>query len=101
MIFGSISFTFSKDESLYEFLFKIVFQVALNFTYGIIVSIFNFIWNAGWLIYYYSTGPIGIIFFGLAMTSALSFLGTYFFGIFMAVRGLVNLTLDLGEYKEK
>lgn len=86
---------------MYEFFLKIIFQIALNFVYGAVVSIFSFIWNIGWLIYYYSTGPVGLIFFGLAVTAGISFLGTYVFGIFLAIRGVVNISLDIIDQKNK
>lgn len=97
IVFGSIRMAFDKDETIYEFFIRILLSMAINFTWGVIISIFNFLYSAGVLVYSYSTGPIGILFYCLALTGGLSFLSTYLYGIFLAARGVINISLDIME----
>jgi predicted transglutaminase-like protease len=95
MIFAGISFASNSDESIYELIFRIFYNIITNLIFGVIYAFFSFFWNLWSLVYTFSAGPSGIIFYFLAFTAGTSFLFTTLWGIFLAARAPVTTLMSL------
>mmetsp|Transcript_19750 Transcript_19750/g.45951 ORF Transcript_19750/g.45951 Transcript_19750/m.45951 type:complete len:302 (+) Transcript_19750:86-991(+) len=88
----------SRDETMVEYILKVLFQVLLNFSLGLIIALVVFViglWN---LISNYQPNPIvAVVFFLCAALGAFAFVTTYLLGLYGAVAGGLYGVAKLAE----
>lgn len=78
----------SRDESMAEYGLKMVVQVLINFSLGLIGALFVFIYSVWGIIKSYQADPItAVIFFVGACCAGFAFVSTYLFALFGATAG--------------
>jgi len=98
MFMGLRTMTRGRDESWLEFAIKILIQVLLNFSMGLIMALVFFIIGLWSIITSYQPNPIvAVIFFCGAAAAAFSFVTTYLLGMFGVAAGGVYTVLKVAE----
>mmetsp|Transcript_13739 Transcript_13739/g.17902 ORF Transcript_13739/g.17902 Transcript_13739/m.17902 type:complete len:311 (-) Transcript_13739:45-977(-) len=88
-----------KDENVISFVLSWVFQVIINFTFGLIGSLFYFTFAVISLVYSYSPGILsGLLFVGLALLAAASMVLTYLLGIYGCAAGGLYMTGKIAQH---
>jgi len=78
----------SRDESMVDYLLKMVVQVLINFSLGLIGALFVFIFSLWGIIKSYQADPITAVFFFCgACCAGFAFVSTYLFALFGATAG--------------
>lgn len=78
----------SRDESMIEYMLKVLMQVLINFSMGLVMSLVIFVGNLWSIIRSYQPNPLTAVFFFLGSTcAAAAFVSTYLFAIFGAAAG--------------
>lgn len=79
-----------RDEGLINYLMRVLMNVLINFTLGVIGALIGFLWNLWSLVLEYRANlAAGLVFFALAALAAASFAAAWLFGIYMAAAGTV------------
>jgi hypothetical protein len=79
-----------RDEGLINYLMRVLMNVLINFTLGVIGALIGFLWNLWSLVIEYRANLLSaLIFFTLAALAAASFAAAWLFGIYMAAAGTV------------
>lgn len=88
----------SRDENMVEYLFRVLMQVLLNFTMGLVAAAGMFIFSLWSIIKSYQPNPVtAVAFFIGASCAAFAFVSTYIMGIYGAAAGGVYGMLKLAE----
>jgi uncharacterized membrane protein len=78
----------SRDESTMEYVMKVLIQVLLNFSMGLIFALLIFIASLWGIIKSYQPNPLtALAFFIGASCAAFAFVSTYLFALFGAAAG--------------
>ena len=87
-----------RDESWLEFGLKVLMQVLLNFSMGLIMALVFFVFGLWTIVRSYQPNPItAVIFFLGASIAAFSFVTTYLMAVYGAAAGGVYTILKVGE----
>jgi hypothetical protein len=87
-----------RDENMVEYGFKVLMQVLLNFSIGLVMALVMFVIGLWTIVRSYQPNPIvAVVFFVLASCAAFSFVATYLLGIYGAAAGGVYGVLKLAE----
>jgi len=80
----------SKDEYFLSILFRWVFMALMNFTLGLIGSLFYYSWTLTKMLFSYQTDPLsGLAFFIVGFLGGASIVATYLMGLYgLAVGGV-------------
>ena len=97
LLFGSINFAEGSNEEISEYLFRLLYNVIMNFVIAVFYSFFSYTYNLIFLVYSFSTGPNGLIFFSIAFISGVSLLSLFLWGLFLAGRAPVTFALENQE----
>uniref|UniRef100_A0A7S1XQ14 Uncharacterized protein n=2 Tax=Phaeomonas parva TaxID=124430 RepID=A0A7S1XQ14_9STRA len=85
-----VSMAMGRDETLMEFLFRVLSRVVMNITFGLLFALINFMFAIGAFLWSNAPDPVsGLIFFGLAMLAGFSIVATYLMVIYVAAAGTV------------
>jgi hypothetical protein len=88
----------SRDESTMEYVMKLLIQVLINFSMGLIMALFIFICGLWGIIKSYQANPLtALAFFIGTSCSAFAFVSTYLFALFGAVAGGVYGVAKVAE----
>jgi len=88
----------SRDESMLEYVFRVLMQVLLNFTIGLVMAAAMFVFSLWAIIKSYQPNPLtAVAFFIGASCAAFAFVSTYIMGIYGAAAGGVFGMLKLAE----
>jgi len=88
----------SRDESTMEYVMKLLIQVLINFSMGLIMALFVFICGLWGIIKSYQANPLtALAFFIGTSCSAFAFVSTYLFALFGAVAGGVYGVAKVAE----
>jgi len=80
--------TMSRDESMVEYALRMIMQVLINFSLGLIGALVVFIFGVWSIIKSYQPDPMtAVVFFVGSCCAAFAFVSTYLFGIYGAVAG--------------
>lgn len=78
----------SRDESWIEYALKMLIQVLVNFSMGLIFAFFIFVFGLWSIVKSYQPNPIVAVFFFLGCTcAAFAFVASYLFALFGAAAG--------------
>jgi hypothetical protein len=81
-----------------EYLLKLLIQILINFSMGMIMALITFIWGLWGIIRTYQPNPItGVVYFVTATCAAFAFVSTYLFMIYGAAAGGVYGMAKLAE----
>lgn len=98
MFIGIRSMTRGRDESWLEFGLKVLMQVLLNFSMGLIMALIFFVVGLWSIVRSYQPNPIvAAIFFCGASIAAFSFVTTYLLAVYGAAAGGVYAVLKVAE----
>jgi len=87
-----------RDESMPEFLLKMLMQVLINFSMGLIMALFIFIFGLWSVIQTYQPNPLtGLFFFVTAGCTAFAFVATYLLALYGAAAGGVYTMVKMAE----
>jgi cation transport ATPase len=96
MFIGIRSMT--RDESMWEYALRVLMQVLINFTMGLVVALVFFVFGLWSIIRSYQPNPlVAVVFFICAACAACSFVLTYVLLIYGAAAGGVYSLVKLGE----
>ena len=88
----------SRDESFIEYGLKMLMQVLINFSMGLIMALFVFIFGLWGIISTYQANPLtALLFFVSASSAAFAFVSTYLFAIYGAAAGGVVGVVKMAE----
>lgn len=88
----------SRDESFVEYGLKMLMQVLINFSMGLIMALFVFIFGLWGIISTYQANPLtALLFFVSASSAAFAFVSTYLFAIYGAAAGGVVGVVKMAE----
>jgi len=88
----------SRDESFIEYGLKMLMQVLINFSMGLIMALFIFIFGLWGIISSYQANPLTALFFFVsAASAAFAFVSTYLFAIYGAAAGGVVGVVKMAE----
>lgn len=78
----------SRDESTLEYVVKVIIQVLINFSMGLVMTLVLFVIGLWGIIKSYQPNPlVALTFFIGAICAAFAFVSTYLFAIFGAAAG--------------
>lgn len=78
----------TRDESMMEYVLKVLMQVLINFSMGLVMCLIIFVASLWSIIRSYQPNPLTAVFFILgASCAAIAFVSTYLFAIFGAAAG--------------
>lgn len=78
----------SRDESTLEYVVKVVIQVLINFSMGLVMTLIMFVFGLWGIIRSYQPNPlVALTFFIGSICAAFAFVSTYLFAIFGAAAG--------------
>lgn len=99
MFFISIrSMSRGRDESWMEFALKVLMQVLLNFSLGLVMALVFFVFGLWTIVRSYQPNPItAVVFFLGASIAGFSFVVTYLMAVYGAAAGGVYTLLKIGE----
>lgn len=87
-----------RDESTAEYAMKVLMQVLMNFTMGLLMALAIFVFGLWSIIKDYQTNPAtALLFFIGAFSAAFAFVATYLIGMFGAAAGGVYGVVKLAE----
>jgi|EP01082_Thalassiosira_pseudonana_P014955 hypothetical protein len=87
-----------RDENMMEYLFKMLIQVLINFSMGLLMALVIFIFGLWNIIQTYQPNPLtGLFFFVTAACAAFAFVSTYLFAIYGAAAGGVYGVVKMAE----
>lgn len=86
-----------RDEDGIATLLRLLGQVLMNFTIGLFVHIFSFLYNLIWFVRSYQAGIGGAIFFTLAACAAVAMFMTYILGMFAVFGGGAYALVKFGR----
>lgn len=87
-----------RDESMVEYMLKMLMQVLINFSMGLIMALVIFIFGLWGIIKTYQPNPLtGLLFFVTAGCAAFAFVSTYIFALFGAAAGGVYGMVKVAE----
>jgi ABC-type multidrug transport system fused ATPase/permease subunit len=87
-----------RDESWIEFALKVLMQVLLNLSMGLIMALIFFVFGLWSIVRSYQPDPLtAVLFFCGASISAASFVVTYLLAVYGAAAGGVYAVLKVGE----
>lgn len=90
MFIGIRSMSRGRDENMIEFVFKIIIQVLINFSMGLLMSLVFFVLGLWNIIRSYQPNPImAVLGFCFASAAATSFVVTYLLAIYGATAGSI------------
>ncbi|KAL7490616.1 hypothetical protein ACHAWT_000176 [Skeletonema menzelii] len=88
----------SRDESFIEYGLKMLMQVLINFSMGLVMALFVFIFGLWGIISTYQANPLTALFFFVSASSAaFAFVSTYLFAIYGAAAGGVVGVVKMAE----
>lgn len=88
----------SRDESMVEYMLKMLMQVLINFSMGLIMALVIFIFGLWNIIQTYQPNPLtGLFFFVTATCAAFAFVSTYLMALFGAAAGGVYGMVKIAE----
>ena len=86
----------SRDDTLFSVVVRWFFQVAINFTVGMLTAFFAFAVHVARLLVSYQTSPLtGVGFFIMALAAAGSFLASFVVGLYIATAAATYVTMRL------
>lgn len=107
MFMGIRGIARGRDESMLEYALKVLLQVLLNFSLGLIMALFVFVFGLWSIVKSYQPDPLtAVLFFICAACAAFAFVATYLLAIYGAAAGGVyglakmaeaNLRLENGQ----
>lgn len=98
MFMGIRSMSRGRDESMVEFGLKMLMQVLLNFSMGLIGALVFFVLSLWGIVRSYQANPIiAVLFFCGAAIAAFSFVVSYLLAVYGAAAGGVYALLKVGE----
>lgn len=87
-----------RDESMIEYGLRVLMQVLLNFSMGLVMALIFFVFGLWSIVSSYQPNPlVAVIFFVLAACAAFSFVVTYLLAIYGAAAGGVYGVLKVAE----
>lgn len=87
-----------RDENMVEYGLKVLMQVLMNFSIGLVMALVMFVVGLWTIVRSYQPNPIvAVMFFVMAACAAFSFVATYLLGMFGAAAGGVYGVLKLAE----
>jgi len=87
-----------RDESFIEYGLKVLMQVLLNFSLGLVMALFMFVIGLWSIVRSYQPNPIvAVIFFVFAVCAAFAFVATYILAMYGAAAGGVYGVLKVAE----
>lgn len=87
-----------RDESMVEYMFKMLIQVLINFSMGLVMALVIFVFGLWGIIQSYQPNPLtGLIFFVTAACAGFAFVSTYLFMLYGAAAGGVYGMVKLAE----
>jgi hypothetical protein len=87
-----------RDENMVEYGLKVLMQVLLNFSVGLVMALVMFVIGLWSIVRSYQPNPlVAVVFFVMAACAAFSFVATYLLGIYGAAAGGVYGILKLAE----
>lgn len=88
----------SRDESIIEYGLKMLMQVLINFSMGLIMALFVFIFGLWKIVSTYQANPLtALVFFISAACAAFAFVSSYLFAIYGAAAGGVYGVAKMAE----
>ena len=98
MFMGLRTMTRGRDESMIEYGFKMLMQVLLNFSLGLMMAFVMFVIGLWSIVKSYQPNPvIAVLFFVSAACAAFSFVTTYLLAMYGAAAGSVYGVLKIAE----
>lgn len=90
--------TRGRDESMLEYALKVLVQVLLNFSLGLVMALCVFVFGLWSIVRSYQPDPLtAVLFFACASCAAFAFVMTYLLGIFGAAAGGVYGLAKMAE----
>ena len=87
-----------RDESMMEYLFKMLLQVLINFSMGLVMALVIFVFGLWGIINSYQPNPlVGVVFFVTAACAGFAFVSTYLMALYGAAAGGVYGMVKLAE----
>lgn len=87
-----------RDESMVEYMLKMLMQVLINFSMGLIMALVIFIFGLWKIIQTYQPSPLTALFFFVTATcAAFAFVSTYLFALYGAAAGGVYGMVKMAE----
>jgi ABC-type multidrug transport system fused ATPase/permease subunit len=87
-----------RDENMVEYGLKVLMQVLMNFSIGLVMALVMFVIGLWTIVRSYQPNPIvAVLFFVMAACAAFSFVATYLLAIYGAAAGGVYGVLKLAE----
>eukprot|EP00457_Paulinella_chromatophora_P007668 gb/GEZN01007692.1/.p1 GENE.gb/GEZN01007692.1/~~gb/GEZN01007692.1/.p1 ORF type:complete len:365 (-),score=56.94 gb/GEZN01007692.1/:322-1416(-) len=79
-----------RDETLVSFIVRLLIQLVMNLTIGLIGATVAFLWSV-WAVIksYQPSGPEALVFFGGAALAAISFVASWLIGLYLAGAGTI------------
>lgn len=103
--------TMGRDESMVEYAFRVLMQVLLNFSIGLVMALFFFIFGLWGIVKSYQPDPFtALIFFLAAVCAGFAFVSTYLLVMYGAAAGGVygmakmaesNLRINAGQQHQR
>lgn len=91
-----------RDESFVEFALKMLIQVLINFSMGLIMAFFIFVFGLWSIVKSYQPNPItAVIYFVSAACAAFAFVSTYLLVLYGAAAGSVYGAAKLAESQRR
>ena len=92
----------SRDENLIEYGLRLLMQVLMNFSIGLVMALIMFVIGLWSIVKSYQPNPIiAVFFFIMAACAAFSFVTTYLLGLYGAAAGGVYGVLKLAETNQR
>ena len=90
--------TMSRDESFLEYLLKVVLQIFLNFSMGLIAALCVFVWGLWGIVRSYRPDPLtAVVYFVSASCAAFAFVATYLLLMGGAIGGTLYGAAKMAE----
>ena len=85
-----------RDESIFEYAFRVIINMLFNFTIGVFGAVVAFIWGLGGIVRTYQANFLaGATFFLFGSLAAISFALTWIIGLYVATAGTVYVGAKL------
>lgn len=98
MFIGIRQIARGRDETWFEYALKVLMQVLLNFSMGLVMALIMFVGGLYSIVRSYQANPLfAVIFFVSASLAAFAFVATYLIAIYGAAAGSVYGVLKLAE----
>jgi len=87
-----------RDETWFEFALKVLLQVLVNFSMGLIMALLMFVFGLWSIVRSYQANPlVAVAFFVGAACAAFAFVATYLLAVYGAAAGSVYGVLKVAE----